>query len=374
MAARPELYLDWNATTPLHASVIERMREALDAGLANPSSLHAAGRRAQAVVENCREQAAAVLGVDPRDVVLTSGGTEANNLALSGAKGLITSRLEHPSIVRVAEVFERQGGGVVWLDALSNGSVRSLDVERALERLPRGSTLAISAVNHETGRVHDLAELSELAAKAGAHLHVDAVQAIGKVAPSTWRYGDTRSVAAHKIRGPKGIGALAFRPGWSLQPVLRGGAQERGLRPGTLDPVAAAGFGAALERVETMVETYMGLRPIRDQLERRLSRWTDRNGDEPRAQHVTNLSFRGRLGDELVAALDLEGVQVSSGSACSAGSAEPSAVITAMLGVERARSAVRISLGEDSTEAVIASAIEVFERVLERGQRPNLET
>ena len=181
---------------------------------------------------------------------------------------------------------------------------------------------------------------------------------------------DTRSLAGHKLRGPKGIGALIARPGLKLAPVLLGGAQERGLRPGTIDPVAAAGLAVAAEHARGSLPRYAALAPLRDALERALLALAGRrarvNGHGARAPHVTNVSFEGWSGPELVAALDLEGVSVSSGSACSAGTIEPSPVVTAMLGAERARSAVRISLGEDTSAADVERALGAFERVLNR--------
>ena len=201
-------------------------------------------------------------------------------------------------------------------------------------------------------------------------MHVDAAQAIGKLPQDAWRGADTISVAAHKIRGPKGIGALAFRPEAAPKPVLVGGAQERGLRPGTLDAVAAAGFGAALERVPEGPARVLAMAPLRDRIERELGELADVNGQGvPRLPHVANLSFKGARGDELVAALDLLGVRVSSGSACSAGTSEPSPVIAAMLGLERAASAVRLSLGEATTTDEIDSALAAIRRVLALGTR-----
>jgi len=210
-----------------------------------------------------------------------------------------------------------------------------------------------------------IAEVAAVTRALGAHLHVDAVQAVGRLELTPLAGVDSLAVASHKLRGPKGIGLLAFRPGRSPVPLLLGGAQERGLRPGTVDAVAAAGFRAALQRVEESRGRYQALEPLRDELERALAQYAIVNGlQAARAPHVSNLSFAGSRGDELVAALDLEGVRVSSGSACSAGTTEPSAVITAMLGRERAESAVRISLGEDTARSQVEYAIAAFLRIL----------
>jgi cysteine desulfurase len=216
--------------------------------------------------------------------------------------------------------------------------------------------------------VQPVAEVAELCAEAGARLHVDAVQAVGKLDPARWRDGDSFTLAAHKIRGPKSIGALCWRtPSAAPRPILLGGAQERGLRPGTVDPVAAAGLGAALGRLDALFAATRERAALRDRLETALEPVARVNGAGERLAHVTNLSFAGWRGDELAAALDLAGVCVSSGSACAAGTSEPSPVVLAMLGAERARSALRISLGEETSPGEIEAALGAFQRALARG-------
>lgn len=363
------VYLDWNATTPPHPSVLSAMAEAAENGWGNPASIHATGRRARALVDDARATLARLLGRDERDIVFTSGGTEANNLALAGAAAIVTSRVEHPSIVRVAEAAEERGTSVHWVDVGESGVVDSEAVVRALAGLPSGggTIVAVSAVNHETGVISPLRDIASVVERAGASLHVDAVQAVGRVAESIWQWGTTLSVASHKIRGPKGVGALASRPGYVPAQVLRGGSQERGIRPGTVDAVALAGFRKAAERAFDGPERYARLAPLRDRIERELGSIARVNGGgAERAPHVTNLSFAGVRGDELSAALDLEGICVSSGSACSAGTQEPSPVILAMLGVERARSALRVSLGEDSSDADVERLLAVVPEVVRR--------
>lgn len=363
-----EIYLDWNATAPPHPAVLEAMQRSARDAWANPASVHAAGRRARAEVEQAREQVAALLGGHPRDVVFTSGGTEANNLALAGARALVTSRLEHPSVVRVAEKLGRQGRPVTWLSVPASGRIEPDSVAAALSELPPGATVALMAANHETGVIQPLAEVAEIAQSAGAWLHVDAVQAAGKLDPAEWRHGSSVSLAAHKLRGPKGLGVLAWRAERGApEPILVGGAQERGLRPGTVDAVAAAGLRAALERLPEMLARSGRLAELRDRFERAVGGAV--NGSGPRLPHVTNLSFAGWRGDELVAAVDLLGVRVSSGSACAAGTTEPSPVVLAMLGAERASAAVRVSLGEDTGADAVDRAISVFNQVLGRGGR-----
>jgi cysteine desulfurase len=357
------LYLDWNATSPPHPDVISAMLETARDTWGNPASVHYVGRRARAVVEGLRESLAVELEVEARDIIFTSGGTEANNLALAHANGLATSRLEHPSVVRVAEALEAAGRPVVWIPVPQSGRLEPSDIAAACERVGQGGTLALQSANHETGVVQPLAEAVELAHRAGLRVHVDAVQSFGKLRVPGLEKADTLSVAAHKVRGPKGLGALAFRER-APTPLLLGGAQERGLRPGTVDPVAAAGFHAALRRLSAAAAEWAALESLRDEFERALSPAGVRNGTAPRLPHVSNLSFAGARGDELVAALDLLGVRVSSGSACAAGTAEPSPVISAMLGRERAVSAVRASLGPGLDTEQMNQAIALFIRVV----------
>jgi cysteine desulfurase len=364
------VYLDWNATAPPHPAVLAAMAEAADSGWANPASVHAPGRRARAFVEDARGAVGRLVGRHERDVIFTSGGTEANNLALAGARALVTSRVEHPSIVRVAEAAEGRGIPLRWVRVGEDGLVEPDAVAEALAELEPGAVVAVSAVNHETGVIAPVAAIAGVALRAGARLHVDAVQAIGRLPPVVWQWGTTLSVAAHKLRGPKGVGALVSEPGYVPAPVLRGGSQERGLRPGTVDAVSLAGFRVAAERAVDGPERYAALEPLRARIEHELAAVARVNGGgAARAPHVTNLSFEGSRGDELAAALDLEGISVSSGSACSAGTAEPSPVIRAMLGVERARSALRVSLGEESSAADVARLLEVLPALLARGER-----
>jgi cysteine desulfurase len=383
------VYLDWNATAPPLEASLAAMREAERDAWANPSSVHAHGRAARARVEGAREAVAELAGADPRDVLLTSGGTEANNLALRspfagkqegavpghtggtspGPPWLVTSRLEHPSILRVAEALEREGAArLVWVRPTGDGRLDLQGLERVLAE---GSVrlVTVQAVNPETGVIQPVADVARLAHAHGALCHVDAVQAWGRV-PFDTSAPDSMSLAAHKMRGPKGVGALVTRPGHRLTPVLLGGEQERGLRPGTVDPIACAGLAVVARHAKTGPARYAEVALLRDELEARLTALPSsprRNGMAPRAPHVTNLSFAGWIGTELVAALDLEGVSVSSGSACSAGTSEPSPVLRAMVGEERAASAVRLSMGETTTRADVDQAVHAFERVLARG-------
>jgi len=369
------VYLDWNATTPPLAEVVEAMAEAAREAWGNPSSVHAVGRKARARVEEGREAVAALARCDPRDVVLTSGGTEANNLALRGAftrEGgvLVTSRLEHPSVARVAEVLETEGKARLrWLRVLPEGAIDLEDLARALfegdVRL-----VALQSVNAETGVLQPVREAIAMAHRAGARVHVDTVQSFGRCGDVA-EEADTRSLAAHKMRGPKSIGALITRPGLPIAPVLLGGSQERGVRPGTVDPVAAAGLAVAARHAVSSPARWAALASLRGTLEAGLL-GAARPGSHvngaaaTRAPHVTSVAFRGWSSPELVAALDLEGVAASGGSACSAGTAQPSTVLSAMGDLEAATSTIRFSLGEETTADDVAFALAAASRVLAR--------
>lgn len=360
------VYLDWNATTPPLEAVIQVMAETARSAWGNPASVHGSGRAARDVVETAREEIALLVGASARDVIFTSGGTEANNLALHRAPALVTSQLEHPSITRMAEALEAEGRPVRWLPVPPSGCLNASSLAEALVGLPAGAVVAVAPANHETGVIQPLSAIAEAAGQAGARLHVDAVQVAGKLPSEAFAVADTLSLAAHKLRGPKGIGALVHRPERAPKPLLLGGSQERGRRPGTVDPVAAAGFRVAAAWARGSVTEREPLRLLRDQLEGWLvAKGASVNGGEAaRLGHVSNVSLPGHAGDELVAALDLLGIAVSSGSACSAGTTEPSKIISAMLGVERARGAVRISLGDATTGQDVQLALQAFERVL----------
>lgn len=351
--AEEPLYWDWNATTPPHADVLAAMQEAWRGAWANSSSQHRLGRAARAEIEAVREQIGQLLAVHPRDVLFVSSGTEANNIALRHAAGLVVSRLDHPSVVRVAEQRAAEGAAVVWVPVPPSGRLSPEAIASGLAALPdairAGSIVVITAANHETGVLQEVTDLGERVRDQGARLHCDASQAIGKVATSHLSGADSWTISAHKIRGPQGVAALAWR-GAPPTPVLLGGAQERGLRPGTPPGPLIVGFGAALARLD--LRRYERIQPLRDRFEAAIGQHAWINGaGAPRLPHVSNASFAGWTGERLVAALDVRGVCVSTGSACRVGTAEPSAAVAAMAGAERAKGAVRVSLGEDADDA-----------------------
>jgi cysteine desulfurase len=360
-------YLDWNATAPPLEAVIDAGARASREQWGNPQSVHAHGRAARAVVEDARAAVAELAHADARDVIFTSGGTEANNLAIRSFHAerggvLLTSKLEHPSVTRLSEIMETR-----WLALLPDGRVDLCQMEQELARSGDVGVVALQAVNQETGVIQPLREAIALAHAYGARVHVDAIQAWGKI-EETGQGADSRSLAAHKIRGPKGIGALILGCGTKLAPLLLGGGQERGMRPGTMDAALSAGLAVCARHAKDGPARYAKLAPLRDELERHLEALGGASNGKgaPRAPHVISMAFEGWDGAELVAALDLEGVSISSGSACAAGTMEPSTVIAQLFGEARARSSVRISMGETTTREDVAFAKEAFARVLSR--------
>jgi cysteine desulfurase len=352
--------LDHNATTPLDARVRTAMVRALEDLDGNPSSIHAAGRRARDAVERARAEVAAVLGAAPAEIVFTSGGTEADVLAVvGGARGrgprrVVTSPLEHPAVLGAAALLDGYEVAHVPVD----GSGR-IDPRDLADTLRDGAALvSLALANHELGNVYDVAALGRIARAAGAVVHCDAVQALGKMPVDVGALGvDLLAVSAHKIHGPKGVGALWVRRGVELAP-LGHGHQERGLRPGTENVPGIVGFGAAaaLCRAEAAA-TWSAIAALRDRLEQALLAipGARRHGDaSARVGNTANVAFAGVPGDVLVAALDLEGVAASTGAACTSGRVDASPVVMA-LGEPRARAAeaVRFSLGRGTTAAAI---------------------
>ena len=379
------LYFDWNSTTPPLRESVEAMLAAYSDAWGNPSSVHAEGRTARALLEDARAAVAELVGARPADVILTSGGTEASNIALRSPfvndeqGAVLLAPIEHASILAVATRLGELGVEVRTARVTPGGAIDLDDVARHLER--GGVRLVtLQAVNGETGVVQPVTEVARLAHAHGAVVHVDAIQAIGRVPAPTggWLgHADTLSIASHKIRGPKGIGALATRPGHPLKPVLRGGAQERGLRPGTQDAALASGFAVAARAAKGSLPAYQAIAPLRDRLERALvalrgGGLASINGEGARAPHVVHASFRGWPSAELVAALDIEGLACSGGPACHAGIAEPSTTLVAMWREHpaehwRLEGPVRFSLAPWTTSAHVDRAIAIVESVISRG-------
>ena len=379
-------YLDHAATTPLRPEALEAMLPYLGA-VGNASSLHGAGRRARVTVERARAQVADVLGAEPGEVVFTSGGTEADNLALrgvltgparreTGRGGLVTSAVEHHAVLHTAQALADEGHPVAVLAPDADGRLDPGAVRDALT--DRTGLVSAMAVNNETGAVNDVARLADAAHEGGARFHTDAVQAAGLLALRVDALDvDLLSLSAHKVGGPQGVGALYVRSGTPFGAAQTGGSQERGRRGGTENVAGVVGFATALTLAEAeRTETSARLSGLRDGLRQRLAAsFGDRlvvNTPAEAAPHVVNVSFRpgpgGPLdGEMLLASLDLEGVAASAGSACTSGALEPSHVVLA-LGRDRATAGatVRLSLGRATTEAELAEAADVLARVVAR--------
>lgn len=364
------IYLDHNATTPLRSEARAAMMEALETGFANPSSVHRPGACARAAVESARAAVAESVQARPADVIFTSGGTESNNLALFGLIAanerphLIVSATEHSSVLVAAQELRRRGAELTLLPVDSEGRVSPDDLAASL----RGDTVLVSIAwaNNEIGTVQPIDALADACARAGVWFHVDAVQALGKVPVDVCRV-HLCSLSAHKLGGPKGVGALVVRGGAPVRPLLYGGHQERGVRPGTENVAAIAGFGAAAARATPMDAHTEALR---ERLWEAIAGLADVTRHSPARSclpNTLNVGFRGVSGEALVAALDLEGVAVSSGAACAAGAAEPSHVLRAIgCDEESARNGVRFSLGHDTSAADVDAAAAVVARVVRR--------
>ncbi len=366
------IYLDHHAAVPPPDTVRHAMEEAAGVAWANPSSVHAAGRASRQLLEAARRDVAESIGAVAADVVMTGGGTEACNLGIrglaAGCARVVTSQAEHPAVAESVRRLGREGREVIEL-GFAKGQPPSAD--ELAGYLSPNTLVAIQWVNHETGTIFPVREYAQACRRQAARLFVDATQALGKVPVDVGALGaDAIAVAAQKIGGPAGAGACWVRRGLELEPVLDGGSQERGRRPGTLDTLSMVGFGAACRLTGHRLARQPRVLELRDRIETRLTGLGGAvNGDgAPRANTVSNLSFRGWRGPLLVAALDLEGVCISAGAACSSGLQEPSAVIRAMYPDEqwRAGSAVRISLGIETTDRDIEMTSRVFRQVLTR--------
>jgi len=364
------IYLDHNATSPLRREVWDAMQACVDAGFGNPSSAHAAGRAARAAVEHARRVIAAAVGAQPSEVVFTSGGTESNNLALFGSapepRGahLVVSPIEHASVLAAARELERHGAEITWLPVDGEGRVRPDDVAAALR--PETVLVSVGWANNEIGTVQPIEAIGALCRARGIALHSDAAQALGKL-PVAAGLADLCTLSAHKLGGPIGVGALIVRRGVPVHPLCFGGAQERGRRPGSENVPGIVGFAAALS---APASSAAALGALRDRLWvgvgglARVRRHSPADGCLP---NTLTVGFAGASGEALVAALDLEGVAVSVGSACAAGSGEPSHVLRALGCSEaEARGGVRFSLGASTTAAEIDATVLAVQRVVSR--------
>lgn len=351
------------------------MGDAMREAWGNPSSIHGHGRDASKRVEHARMRVAELTGVLPEEVVFTSGATEALHLAIvamakvAAGGWIVSSKLEHPAVLRALERMEREGRArVAWLAIDGEGRVALESVAAITQGQPIAG-FCVQQLNNETGVLQPLADIFRLAREHRAAVVVDTAQSVGRIAEH-WPEADARVVAAHKIGGPKGIGALIAKRGFRVEALLGGGEQERGLRPGTSDAALSAGFGVAALHAMHSPAKYAALAPLRDAFEQQLLSIAPGacaiGCGARRAPHVSNIAFYGWQAPELVAALDLEGVRVSAGSACSAGTVKVSPVISAIVGEERARGAVRFSLGLGTTAEELDRAAAVVRRIISR--------
>ncbi len=373
--------LDHNATTPLHPDVRAAMVEVMQRpDLGNPSSTHGLGRACREIVEAARRRVAAALGAVPLGITFLSGGTESDNLAVLGGSaalqragkphGIATTRIEHPAVVAAARAAVSRGIPVVWIPVEADGVVHPEAVAEIVRAHPDVGLVSIAAANHELGNVQPIQAIVEAvrAARDGVLVHTDAVQAFGKIPVRFGDWGvDMLSVSSHKIYGPTGAGALVHPTHLELDPRSFGGAQERGRRVGTENWMAVHGFGVAASLVEAGVEACNALRPLRERIADAVRAAGGRIHGSPALANTLNFAFDDAPGELMVMNLDLEGIAASTGSACSAGSVEPSKVLLGLgLAPEKASEAVRVSMGRTSTEADVAALIDVLPTLVTR--------
>jgi cysteine desulfurase len=363
------LYLDNNATTPVLPEVLEAMRPYFFDHFGNASSIHHHGQETRAAVEHARESVAALFACRAAEVVFTSGGTEGDNLAIfglvAGGDHVITSTIEHHAVLNSCKRLESMGCEVTYIPVDARGFIDPADVKRALR--PNTKLISIMMANNETGVVQPLEAIAAIAAEADVYFHTDAVQAAGKVPLDVKKIGcDLLSISGHKMHAQQGIGAIYVRKGTLLQPMLYGGSHERSRRAGTENVPAIVGLGKAAELAKAALEdgSVAAIAGMRDRLEHAILQieGTGVNGaDAPRVPNTTNIFFDWIEGEALVIALDLKGLAVSTGAACSSGAIEPSHVLTAMgLPPDRARASIRFSLGKQNTQEDVDFALSLI--------------
>jgi len=373
------VYLDHNATTQVRPDVLEAMLPYFSEHYGNASSVHAFGQEARAAVEDARAQVAAFLNASPAEIILTGGGTEADNLAVIGGaracaskgKHIVTTSIEHDAVRHAADLLEHEGFQVTRVAPGPDGRVTPESIEAALR--PDTTLVSVMASNNETGVIQPMAEIGAICAKRGVVFHTDAVQAAGKIPidVSAWQ-ATLATITAHKFYGPKGAGALYVRRGFKCTPLQVGGEHERGRRAGTENVPAIVGLGKECEVATADLATYVPkIAALRDRLEAGLTERVPnivRHGAA--AQRVCNtahVSFVGAEGEHLILSLDMKGIAVSSGAACKSGSSHPSHVLLAMgVPANVAQAAVRFSLGRCTTDAEIDRVLDIVPGVVEK--------
>jgi cysteine desulfurase len=370
------VYLDNNATTPVLPEVFEAMRPFFGERFGNASSIHHHGQETRAAVEDARESVADLLGCSAAELVFTSGGTESDNLAIAGwiAAGdhVITSSIEHHAVLHACKHLDKIGCEVTILPVDGRGLIDPSDVRRALR--PNTKLISVMMANNETGVLQPVEEIGKIAAEANVLFHTDAVQAAAKVPIRVRQIGcDALSISGHKIHAPQGVGALYVKKGTRIQPLFHGGRHERSRRPGTENVPGIVGLGKAAEITKPSLDRGDGqkMAAMRDRLEQGILGQVQEagvNGEgATRVPNTTNLHFDHIDGEAVVIALDLKGLAVSTGAACSSGAIEPSHVLIAMgLRAEQARASIRFSLGKQTTEADIDFALELVPETIAR--------
>ena len=373
------IYLDHNATTPVHPEVLEAMLPYYKDKFGNASSIHGFGKEAKVALEESREKVAKLINASPSEIYFTSGGTESDNLAIKGAafanrkkgKHIITSKIEHHAILESCKFLEKEGFEVTYLPVDGGGLIDPDDLKKAM----RKDTILVSLMyaNNEVGTIEPLEELCKITKENGVYFHTDAVQAMGKVPVDVQKLNvDMLSISAHKIYGPKGVGAIYVRKGTRITPWSHGGSHERSRRAGTENVPGIVGLVKAIEiAYRDMEEQSRYLRNLSESFYKKLTQAIPDvflNGDlERRIPNTLNLSFKAVEGESIILSLDLKGVAVSTGSACASGALEPSHVLSAMgIAPEIAQAAIRFSFGRENTMEDVEYLVEILPEIVSR--------
>jgi cysteine desulfurase len=374
------IYLDHNATTRPRPEVVEAMLPHLGGHYGNASSIYQLGQEERKAIDIAREQLAKLIGVqNPDEIVFTGGGSESINWAIKGVawanrergRHLVTTAIEHSAVMKTCKYLQFMGWQVTHVGVDGHGRVNPADIRDAITK--ETTLVSVMHANNEIGALEPVEEIAKVCHEKGVPLHLDALQTVGKIPVSVEALDcDLLSIGAHKFYGPKGVGALYTRPGVKLHPLIHGGSHERNPRAGTENVAGIAGLGVASElALKDMKRDEKHVRPLRDKLEKSVLQQVECvrvNGDpEHRMFNTSNLSIEGVEGEGLIIGLDMQGICVSSGSACSSGQTEPSHVLQAIgLPIELAKGSVRFSLGRENTDEEIEKVIEVFPKVVER--------
>ena len=374
------VYFDHNATTPVGPAVAERMTRVLIDEFGNASSIHHFGQRAKAILDEARTAVADLIKADPSEIVFTSGGTESDNFAIRGVaealeaggrRHLVASSIEHEAVLNTFKALARRGWTTTLLPVDASGVVAPAALEAALT--DKTALVSVMHANNEIGTIQPIAELARIAHARGALFHTDAVQSVAKIPVNVKALGvDLLSLSAHKFNGPKGAGALWIKRGTRIAAILTGGKHERNRRAGTENVAGIAGLGAAAILAAGKLTTESArVSALRDRLERevlaRVSQTAVNGARDQRVPNTTNISFDGVEAESLLIALDLEGIAVSTGSACSSGTLEPSHVLRAMgLPSHRTQNSIRVSLGAGNTDAEVDYLLEKLPKVVEK--------